>query len=511
MLVLMCYLYPMKFLIDTNIVIDLEDNKVIGPNFSKFYNLAISNNCNIIFHPDAIPKDISRDKDIQRRNIILSKVNKYEKLQNYGTPDSHFLSNLKDTKINDTIDNRQLFQLYKSYVDYFITQDRGIHSKAKQFNIENKVLHIDEALSILEEEFTFKIPKHPILKHQSIRHIEKYFSGDFFDSLRADYNPIKFNEWLHKCTKNDRQCYTLEVNNELKALLIYNFEDVQEHRLENIFDKALKICTLKVSDGAFGIKLGELFLNKMFELCIEKKVKFLYLTVYEKQTQLISLLTKFGFEKRNFLNSQGKAEIQMTKCLDKQNQKYDSNTIENHPFYFDNQEVSKYVIPIRPNFYGALFKDSNLRQLNLFDKSTESINEIQGNTIIKAYISYARTKNLNKGDLLFFYSSETNKAIEPIGVLESITIVDNFDELWELVKKKTVFSQQQLQDMLNNRGKLNVIIFRLVNYLDKKISWEKLKTFESSNNNFQTITKLKEEDYRTLKHEGYFDKRYIIH
>ncbi|WP_289054260.1 hypothetical protein [Carboxylicivirga marina] len=500
----------MKILIDTNIVISLEDNGIVPQNFTKFYNLAISNGCKILFHPNAIPKDISRDKNIERRTIILSKVAKYEKLENYGTPDESFLSKIKNEKINDIIDNRQLYQLHLGYVDYFVTQDKGIHSKAKQFNISDKVANIDTIISILEDEYTFKIPSHPIILPQSIRNIKKHFDSDFFDSLREDYDPAIFNEWLNKCAIKDRQCYTLEVYNKLSALLIYNSEEVQDHQIEGIYEKVLKICTLKVATSAFGIKLGELFLNKMFQLCIEKKINFLYLTVYEKQTQLISLLVKFGFEQQKFKNSQGQEEIRMIKCLDKRKLKHNTNTVENHPFYFDNKEINKYVIPIRQNFYGSLFKDGNLRQLNLFDKSGEYINEIQGNTIVKAYISNARIKNLNPGDLLFFYSSETYKVIEPIGVLESIQIVDNFDELWELVKKKTVFSQQQLHGMLNNKGKLNVIIFRLTNYLDKKISWDRLKKLESSNNNFQTITKLKEEDYRTLKDEGYFDKRYII-
>jgi arginine repressor len=500
----------MKILIDTNILIQLEDNKIIEKEFSKFYNLAISNDCKILYHPNAIPKDIERDKNTERKNVILSKLEKYQKLENFAKPTEEFLENIKDQKINDKIDNRQLFQLYKGYVDYFVTQDNGIHSKSMKYNITDKVLTVKDALELLEKQFIIEIPQHPILREHSIRHIEKYFDSDFFDSLRNDYEADKFNNWLNKCVKEDRKCYSLIVDDKLQALLIYNSEKVEDHKIEGIFKKVLKICTLKVSYDAFGIKLGELFLNKMFAYCINHKLEHLYLTVYEKQEQLITLLEKFGFQKQVFTNSQGLSEIRMIKCLDKTKVDSTENLMVIHPFYHDGKSINKFVIPIRPEYYGSLFKDGKLRTPTLFDSAPDSVNEIQGNTIVKAYISNTRVKNFKQGDLLFFYSSKTNKVIEPIGILESATKVDNFDDLWNIVKKKTVFSQQQLSEMLQEKGWLHVITFRLITYMDKKIRLQKINEIDSFKNKLQTVTKLNEDDYLILKNEGYFDKRYII-
>lgn len=182
----------MKILIDTNILINLEDNKVIEKELSKFYNLAISNDCKILYHPNAIPNDIERDKDRERRNVILSKLEKYQKLENTAKPTEDFLEKIKDKKINDKIDNLQLFPLYKGYVDLFVTQDNGIHSKSAKFNIEDKVLTVKSILSILEKQFIIEIPQHPILQEHSIRDIEKHFNSLFFDSLRSDYGIDKF-------------------------------------------------------------------------------------------------------------------------------------------------------------------------------------------------------------------------------------------------------------------------------------------------------------------------------
>lgn len=500
----------MRILIDTNILIELEDNRVITETFAKFYRIANTNDFEILYHPKAIPNDVSRDKNNDRKKIILSKLNKYQPLQDYAKPTLEFTSNLKNSKINDEIDNKQLFQLEKGFVDFFVTQDKGIHKNALKTNLNDKVLTIDEALKMLEEQFTFKIPSHPILREHSIREIESKFNSTFFDSLRKDYGIIEFNEWLQKCAKKNRKCYTLIIEDNLQAILIYNLENVEDHQLPNIFDEALKICTLKVDDTAFGIKLGELFLNKMFELCINRKIKYLYLTVYEKQIHLIKLLETFGFYRNEFKNSQGLIEIRMIKCLDKAKIKIIENDISAHPFYLNNSTVKKYVIPIRPDFYGSLFKDGKLRPPTLFDKAPDSINEIQGNTIVKAYISNSKNQKPKKGDLLFFYSSKVNQVIEPFGVLESIEIVNDFEKLWNIVRKKTVFTESELQKWLEEKGELHVITFRLIAYLKKNISLQKIKKIDSFRNKLQTITELKETDYIKLNNEGYFDKRYII-
>lgn len=500
----------MKILIDTNILIGLEDNRIITETFAKFYRIAITNNCEILYHPKAIPVDVNRDKNKERKEIIISKLYKYQILQDFAIPTLEFMSNLKNNKINDEIDNKQLFQLKKGFVDILVTQDNGIHKNASKINLTKKVLKIEQALKLLEQQFTFKIPSHPILQEHSIREIESKFESSFFDSLRDDYGKTEFNEWLQKCVFKNRKCYSLIVNDNLQAILIYNIEEIKDHQLPNIYEKTLKICTLKVDDTAFGIKLGELFLNKMFELCINSQIKYLYLTVYEKQEHLIRLLEKFGFYRNLFKNNQGLTEIQMIKCLDKNKINISKNEIASHPFYLNNSNVKKYVIPIQPDFYSTLFKDGKLRPPTLFDKSPGSLNEIQGNTIIKAYISNSKNKKPKKGDLLFFYSSKVNQSIEPFGVLESIQIVTDFDELWRIVDKKTVFSDTQLKEWLEEKGKLHVITFRLIAYLQKNINLVKIKEIDSFKNKIQTITELKETDYIKLYNEGHFDKRYII-
>lgn len=200
----------------------------------------------------------------------------------------------------------------------------------------------------------------------------------------------------------------------------------------------------------------------------------------------------------------------MIKCLDKKKINILKNDISAHPFYLNKSNIKKYVIPIRPDFYRSLFKDGKLRPPTLFDNAYDNIIEIQGNTIIKAYISNSKNQKPIKGDLLFFYSSQVNQVIEPYGILESIEVIVDFDKLWRIVRNKTVFTEKELRKWMEEKKELHVITFRLIAYLKKNISLQKIKEIDSFKNKLQTITELKETDYIKLNNEGYFDERYII-
>jgi DNA-binding cell septation regulator SpoVG len=496
----------MRILIDTNILIHLEDHKIIDSDFSAFYNLAISNKCEVLYHKDCL-KDISRDSDEERRKIIQSKFKKYSVLKNPAKLEVEFATQVGGKKENDRIDNVQLYQLYKGFVEYFVTNDKGIHKKASKLGLDSKVITSANALKLLNQKYTLSYPSHPVIKHESLRYLENDFNTEFFDSLKLDYSSEKFTDWLTKCVKEDRNCYNLRISGHLAALLIYNIEEINDHDLETIKEKACKICTLKVGDDALGMKLGELFLNKMFQLCIEYKINYLYITTYEKQKALIYILEKFGFEKyKDFKNNVEVQETIFVKNLNKnQQQKKRDSTL--HPYFRDTK--NKFVIPIQTKYYSSLFKDANLRSPTLFDAEDYGLQEVQGNTIIKAYVSNSPRKDLVAGDLLFFYSSAKYKKIEPLGVLLEHKRVDNFDDLWDLVRSKTVYSQKELKKMLSERKYLTVTIFRLVQYLNPLMDFKEIKKLDCYSNKFQTITKMTESDYQHIK-KKYINENFII-
>ncbi len=497
----------MKILIDTNILIHLEDNKVINEPFAKFYQFAILNKCDVYYHSACI-RDLNRDKDDQRKQITLSKLNKYTKMPDPAIPTTEFISFVGQKKHNDEIDNIQLFQVTKGYVDYFITEDNGIWDKAAKINVRDKVLSILDGLKILKDKYTLIIPQHPLLQECSTREIENELNNEFFNSLRESYKD--FNDWFLKCAKENRRCYLLRVDNKISAILIFHREKKVDHLLPNIDSDALKMCTLKVAETVFGFRLGELFLNKMFDLCIKGKIKHLYLTVFPHHVQLIELLSKYGFVRYAFKNKYGLDELRMIKSLVKLDYVNTPQAITAHPFYFDSENFNKFIIPIDPKFYNTLFKDGSFRVRTLFDDAEDSLNEIEGNTISKAYLCKSKRLSMKVGDILFFYGSKKIKSIEPIGILDSVTYTKDINEIKTLVKRKTVYSDSDLERLVQGKKDITVLVFRLINYMEKPIQFKTIKTLESYSNNFQTITTLTEIDYTQLKKNKYFDERFII-
>jgi hypothetical protein len=498
----------MRILIDTNILIHLEDNKVIDEQFAKFYQFANSNKCDIYYHPACI-RDLKKDKDLNRKDITLSKLNKYSQMPDPANPTTEFITAVGQKKENDEIDNLQLFQVNKGYVDFFITEDKGIKDKANKINLQHKVLSISDGLKVLKDKFTLIIPQHPLLQECSTREIEKELTDNFFNSLRESYDG--FDNWfISKCAKENRRCYLLRIDNIISALLIFHCEKKEDHSLPNVNEDAMKMCTLKVAETVFGYRLGELFLNKMIDMCIKRKINYLYLTVFSHHIHLIDLLEKYGFIRDEFKNKNGKQELRMIKSLVKADYQKMPQSIAAHPFYVDKETINKFIIPIDPRFYNTLFKDGGLRQSNLFDTTSDALNEIEGNTISKAYLCKSKRLSMKAGDLLFFYGSKTIKCIEPVGIVDSITYTKDIDEIKRLVKRKTVYTDKDLEQMADGKKDITVLVFRLLYYIEKPIPSKMIKTLESYANKFQTITTLSETDYNRLKQNRYFDERFII-
>ena len=87
----------MRILVDTNILIHLEDNNVLDTEFSSFYNLAISNKCDVYYHKACL-EDIAKDKNQKRKEIIYSKLAKYSILENPAQLDTQFSTQVGEKK-----------------------------------------------------------------------------------------------------------------------------------------------------------------------------------------------------------------------------------------------------------------------------------------------------------------------------------------------------------------------------------------------------------------------------
>src|SRR6266480_3895285 len=75
-----------KFLIDTNIVIGLEDAQPVQASLAELVRLSSEHSVGL-FVDGANYDDVERDKDATRRAVTLSKLAKFQRLRGVPIPD----------------------------------------------------------------------------------------------------------------------------------------------------------------------------------------------------------------------------------------------------------------------------------------------------------------------------------------------------------------------------------------------------------------------------------------
>ena len=130
-----------RFLLDTNILIPLQDShQVLESNLANFVRLANIGGHQLLYHPATIA-DFERDADPQRRHRNLQRIRQYPALESPAVCPW----NTTSTDANDACDNEILYALACDAVHALVTEDRGIHTKAKAKGLKSRVYTIQTA------------------------------------------------------------------------------------------------------------------------------------------------------------------------------------------------------------------------------------------------------------------------------------------------------------------------------------------------------------------------------
>ena len=134
---------------------------------------------------------------------------------------------------------------------------------------------------------------------------------------------------------------------------------------------------------------------------------------------------------------------------------------------------------------------------------------IEGNTIKKAYLCHAQTKQMSNGDLLLFYRSHDQRAVTSLGVLEATYdgIADP-DEIIRLVGKRSVYTEQEIGEMAKRPTK--VMLFRQICHLPKRIPLGYLVQNGVLRVAPQSIVGISHKGYLTIKDYGGIDERPVV-
>lgn len=455
----------MRVLIDTNIIIHREANRIYNPDIGFLFNWIDKLKLDKIIHPYSI-EEISRYEDESVVSTIKAKLHSYNLLKTISKDtDQITLVRSRDKSRNEVIDTDIVKEVYNERVDFLISEDRGIHHKARYLGIAHKVYRISDFIDKC-------ISENPKLKDYKVLAVRKEYFGnieidnEFFDSFKADYS--EFRAWFN--SKADNEAYICEVDGSLSAFLYLKIENSDEiyGDISPSFEpkKRLKIGTLKVTSN--GLKIGERFLKIIFDNAALYRVDEIYVTIFnkrEEQLRLIQLLEDWGFSEWGLKKSKNGDELVFVKSLDKKVNIRDPRLT--YPYVA--RSTSKWIVPIYPEYHTELFPDS---YLNNESPASFRENEPHRNAIKKVYVSRSINRDLNSGDLILFYRTGGHHAgvVSTIGVVENvITNINSEDMFISLCRKRSVFTDEGLSKFwnYNRRNRPFIVNFLYVDSFPK--------------------------------------------
>ncbi|WP_198039739.1 GNAT family N-acetyltransferase [Salipiger abyssi] len=406
-----------SYLIDTNILIGLEDYHTVEAAYARFHALASAHKVDIYVH-EAAKDDIARDKDVERRKISLSKIAKYRALKKQrGLTDSDL-----DTaygpfkKPNDVVDATLLHALENGASDFLVTQDKGLHERAQKRSpdLARRVLFIGDATELLIQ--TYEPKEVPIRHVAEVEAHEINHQDRFFDSLRDGYP--EFNGWWReKCVKQHRSCWVVYDDGHLAGLIVRKNETAGDTDAITPAEKVLKICTFKVAPESRGVKLGELLLKQVLWYAQTNGYDLTYLTTYEDQVSLMDLLEYYGFRKAG-TNANGEyiyeRGFSSAALVPAEGSSPFDLARENYPRFLVDEKTRGFGIPIKEGYHDTLFPDLwQPRQPDLFSGASpaETITR-PGNTIRKVYLCQAQS-NLGPQGRSYFSTRGSLKTRPP--------------------------------------------------------------------------------------------------
>jgi predicted nucleic acid-binding protein len=499
----------MRILIDTNIIIHREANRVYNEDIGLLFNWLDKLKFDKCVHPLSI-EEISGHQDAIVVKTMKIKIANYNLLKTVSA-DDQLITKIRqsDKSRNDFIDTSILNEVYNNRVAYLITEDRGIHRKANFLGCSEKVFKIDAFLEKC-------IAENPELKNYQVLAVKKEYFGNinlndvFFDSFKQDYT--EFGNWFNK--KADNISYICVTDGDVKAFLYLKQEDNNEiyNDIQPSFPqkKRLKIGTFKVTST--GYKLGERFLKVIFDNALQYNVEEIYVTIFNKrdeQLRLIYLLEDWGFKHWGTKTTDnGIEQVFVRDCKPLPNIQQPKLT-----FPSVSKNTTKWIVPIYPEYHTELFPDSIL---NNESPQNFTENEPYRNAIKKVYISRSINRNLNSGDLVLFYRTGGHYA----GVVSTIGVVDNIEtnirdenHFIELCRKRSVFDNTELKKYWNwNKNNRPFVVNFL--YIDSfpmpKVNLKKLRELNIIQYAPRGFEPLSDAKFELILKEARADESYII-
>jgi len=469
----------MRVLLDTNILIHREAAAVIRDDIGDLFRWLDRIRADKCIHPHSI-EEIRKHQNKEVVRSFEAKLRSYVRLQTIAR-DMPAIAQIRqsDQTNNDSIDTDLIREVVAERVDFLLSEDRGVHAKAKLLGIAGHVMRIDAFLEKV-------VRQHPELVEYRVLAVRKEYFGNvdvsdsFFDSFRQDYP--NFERWFNR--KADEIAYTCRYDgSRILAFLYLKTEGPDEPYgdIRPTFSpkRRLKIGTFKVVLN--GYKIGERFLKIVFDNALKQSIDEIYVTIFERtpeHNRLIDLIGQWGFSRYGIKISNGGGETVWIRPFSRR-------AMRDHPsstYPFISCGAPKFIVPIYPKYHTELLPDSILRTESPMDFVENRPNR---NAIRKAYISRSYFRDLHSGDIIVFYrtGSGTGPAhytavATTIAVVESVHLdLSDFESFRAACETVSVFTDDELRQHWdhNPRNRPFVVKFLSVYSLPKRPNLSQMK------------------------------------
>lgn len=478
----------MRLLFDTNILIPLEPTATEHVEettavASELVGLAQGSHF-LFMHPASF-QDLANDGEADRRQARVELLRKYRQLEHPLPPSEEMETVLgrPATDSHDFVDHQLLAAVYRDAVHLLVTEDDGIHRKARRLGIPERVLRIRDAIETLRA-LLVEIPAPPpFVLYRPAHALDD--DDPLFDSFRQEYE--NFDPWLAKCKLEERPAWVIQAGDGTYAGLVI----IKEHDDEyGTGERICKICSFKVGSKFQGNKYGELLLKTIFNYCADLDHDSAWITVFPHHKALIELLQDFGFRQRPECTDKNEL-IFVKRFAYQQEDRKELGPLAFHiefgPPALKATAQDIHLVPIQPHFHELLFPEVG-PQLTL---PLASPPPPFGNALRKAYLCRAATRQLQRGSSLVFYRSDDLRAATCIGVVESVLVSTDPAEIATFVGQRTVYSLDEITEM--SEREVLVILFRQDRFLDPPVPADELIDQGVINRAPQTIMRARPE------------------
>lgn len=451
---------PTRFLLDTNVFIALEpfDGQMepgLGP-AATFMRLAMKQRNLVFVHP-ATKDELAEGKDQTRATQRIAELNKIEMLAE--VPISTRLQAELGPVVADSNDHRDLrilAALDANAVNFLVTDDIGLHKRAKRVGLGHRVLTLGDAAAMLQAFEPTAVEPPP-----KVTPVESYaldLDQDIFTSIRADYGD--FDAWISKVAADsaNRECFVItEDAGTYAAIAILKINEPPSDCPYDLPEPITKISTFKVQEEFGGQRYGELLLKSVLLSHRNRRVGSAYVEILPHHQRLIDFMEMFGYYEAG---ESARGEIVLAKRYqprDTSMSPLDFHIAYGPPAVSDQANV--FVIPIIERWHDQLFPECIPETDQLIFPELVGTTYPWGNALRKAYLCNSSTGQVQPGDAILFYRSRL-QTVSVVGVVEKAERTSSPEEVLNLVGGRTVYGPSDITDLASHAAQLLVILFR---------------------------------------------------